>query len=47
MAHKKSRRHWDELTGEHTLGDAGQAFFACLFGVVWVVDTFFSDTLPS
>jgi protein-S-isoprenylcysteine O-methyltransferase Ste14 len=41
MAHWKARRHWDELTGEHTLGDAGQAFFACLFGVVWVGDTFF------
>jgi protein-S-isoprenylcysteine O-methyltransferase Ste14 len=38
---KKGRRHWDELTGEHTLGDAGQAFFACLFGVVWVTDTYF------
>ena len=43
MAHqrKKGRRHWDELTGEHGLGDAGQAFFACLFGVVWVADTYF------
>jgi protein-S-isoprenylcysteine O-methyltransferase Ste14 len=43
MAHqrKKGRRHWDELTGEHTLGGVGQAFFACLFGVVWVADTFF------
>lgn len=38
---KEGRRHWDELTGEHTLGDAGQLFFACLFGVVWVADTFF------
>jgi protein-S-isoprenylcysteine O-methyltransferase Ste14 len=38
---KKSRRHWDDLTGEHGLGDVGQAFFACLFGVVWVADTFF------
>jgi protein-S-isoprenylcysteine O-methyltransferase Ste14 len=43
MAHqrKKGRRHWDELTGEHGLGDAGQAFFACLFGVVWIADTYF------
>jgi protein-S-isoprenylcysteine O-methyltransferase Ste14 len=43
MAHqrKKGKRHWDELTGEHTLGSIGQAFFACLFGVVWVADTFF------
>jgi protein-S-isoprenylcysteine O-methyltransferase Ste14 len=43
MAHqrKKGRRHWDELTGKHGLGDVGQAFFACLFGVVWIADTFF------
>jgi protein-S-isoprenylcysteine O-methyltransferase Ste14 len=41
MACWKGRRHWDELTGEHGLGDAGQAFFACLFGVVWFADTFF------
>jgi protein-S-isoprenylcysteine O-methyltransferase Ste14 len=41
MAHWKGRRHWDELTGEHALGDAGQLFFFCLFGAVWVADTFF------
>ena len=39
MTHR--RRHWDELSGEHKLGDAGQLFFACLFGLVWVADTFF------
>ena len=36
-----SRRHRDELTGEHLIGDAGQLFFFFLFGVVWVADTFF------
>jgi len=41
LINKKGRRHWDELTGEHTLGAVGQAFFACLFGVVWVADTYF------
>ena len=43
MAHWRDigTRHRDELTGEHTLGDAGQLFFFLLFGVVWVVDTFF------
>ena len=43
MAHwsKAKRRHRDELAGEHALGDAGQLFFFCLFGVVWVGDTFF------
>lgn len=38
---RAGRRHRDELTGEHVLGDAGQLFFFCLFVVVWVVDTFF------
>jgi protein-S-isoprenylcysteine O-methyltransferase Ste14 len=43
MAHwrREGRRHWDELTGEHVLGAAGQLFFFFLFGVVWVGDTFF------
>ncbi len=31
----------DDLTGEHTLSDAGQIVFACLFAIVWVADTFF------
>lgn len=33
--------HREDLTGEHRLGDAGQAVFACLFGAVWIGDTFF------
>lgn len=37
----EGRRHRNELTGEHTLGDAGQLFFFFLFGLVWVADTFF------
>lgn len=33
----------DDLTGEHTVGDAGQAILAVLFMVVWVLDTFFLE----
>ena len=38
---RETQRHRDELSGEHTLGDAGQLFFFLLFGAVWVADTFF------
>ena len=38
---RETQRHRDELTGEHALSDGGQLFFFFLFGVVWVVDTFF------
>lgn len=48
------RKHFDHLTGEHRLGDAGQLFFALLFAAVWGGDTFFlrlttvsPDYLPS
>ena len=45
MAHKHSHGHGleerDDLTGEHRLGDAGQAALACLFAVVWIADTLF------
>ncbi|MBN1382599.1 MAG: isoprenylcysteine carboxylmethyltransferase family protein [Deltaproteobacteria bacterium] len=30
----------DDLTGEHTLTDAGQLIFACLFFAIWTADTF-------
>ena len=36
--HHKDR---DDLSGEHLISDAGQAFFACLFAAVWILDTFF------
>ena len=45
MAQKQSYREKlnarDDLTGEHTLGDAGQAILAILFGVIWIADSFF------
>ena len=45
MNKKKSRheRRWGErndLTGEHTMGDAGQLLFAILFFGVWLSDSF-------
>ena len=33
--------HRDDLTGEHSYGDAGQLVFALLFFVVWAGDSFF------
>ena len=43
-----------DLTGEHLLGDSGQALFAVLFAVVWILDSFFlkwttflSDSVPT
>ena len=39
--HKKDMQHRNDLTGEHTVGDAGQIVFACAFAVVWIADTFF------
>ncbi len=44
MAHdhrqKKAHHHRDDLTGEHTMGDAGQLVLACLFAATWIADTF-------
>ena len=37
---KKSHHDRDDLTGEHKIGDAGQAAFAILFFIVWLGDTF-------
>jgi len=31
----------NDLIGEHSFGDAGQAIIACLFAVIWIIDTFF------
>jgi len=39
--HKKAHRHRSDLTGEHTVGDAGQLLLACLFAATWILDTFF------
>ena len=33
--------HGDNLTGEHKLGDIGQAAIACLFFALWITDSFF------
>ena len=37
----KKLKHRDDLTGEHTVGDAGQLVLACLFAIAWTADTFF------
>ena len=39
---KSTRERWfehrDDLAGEHSLGDAGQIFFALLFFGIWITD---------
>ncbi|MGD8388572.1 MAG: isoprenylcysteine carboxylmethyltransferase family protein [Desulfobacteraceae bacterium] len=50
MARDRGREritHREDLAGEHRLGDAGQALFACLFGAVWIGDTFFLQSTTS
>jgi protein-S-isoprenylcysteine O-methyltransferase Ste14 len=37
---RKHQRERSDLIGEHPFGDAGQLMFACLFFVVWGLDTF-------
>jgi len=45
MANKKdgggARKHWEDLTGEHRLGDAGQLVLFIIFMAVWITDSFF------
>jgi len=38
---KKEEQQRDDLTGEHTISDAGQIVMACLFAATWITDTFF------
>ena len=38
---KKALQQRDDLTGEHTIGDAGQMIIACLFAAIWISDAFF------
>jgi protein-S-isoprenylcysteine O-methyltransferase Ste14 len=39
--HGEGHQERDDLTGEHTAGDTGQLILACIFAVVWIVDTSF------
>lgn len=39
--YQKRLKERDDLSGEHTVGDAGQILLACLFAAVWISDTFF------
>jgi protein-S-isoprenylcysteine O-methyltransferase Ste14 len=38
--YREEQKKRDDLTGEHTVGDAGQMVMACLFTVTWIFDTF-------
>jgi len=38
---RTSHGNREDLTGEHTVGDAGQAILACLFFIIWIADSFF------
>ena len=44
---KTTQEKWfeqrDDLTGEHSLGDAGQIVFALLFFGIWIADSFFLE----
>ena len=48
MTHRTDRpqhsRERDDLTGEHTVGDAGQLILALLFAAAWLLDTIFGWT---
>lgn len=39
QVNKKSLRQREDLTGEHRVGDVGQAVLAFLFTVIWIIDT--------
>ena len=39
--YREEQKQRDDLTGEHTVGDAGQVILACLFAATWILDTFF------
>lgn len=38
---RKTHKGRNDLIGEHKIGDAGQAFFAVLFLIVYITDSFF------
>jgi len=38
---REQQKERDDLTGEHTVSDAGQIILACLFAAMWILDTFF------
>ena len=40
---RKTQQQRDDLTGEHTVSDAGQIVLACLFAAAWIADTFFFE----
>ena len=38
---REAQQQRNDLTGEHTVSDAGQIVLACLFAATWITDTFF------
>jgi len=41
QTYREEQKQRDDLTGEHTVGDAGQIILSCLFVATWMLDTFF------
>ena len=41
QTNREEQKQRDDLTGEYTVGDAGQIILACLFAATWILDTFF------
>ena len=41
QTYREQQKARDDLTGEHTVSDAGQIILACLFAAMWIPDTFF------
>jgi len=41
QTYRQEQKQRDDLTGEHTVGDAGQIILSCLFFATWMLDTFF------
>lgn len=39
--YKEEKKQRDDLTGEHTAGDAVQIILVFLFAAIWILDTFF------
>jgi len=41
QTYREEQKQRDDLTGEHTVGDAGQIILSCLFFATWILDTSF------
>jgi len=41
QTYREQQKERNDLSGEHTVSDAGQIILACLFAALWIPDTFF------